>query len=454
MNIISALFSNSGGIHPDDAKKTTAALPSVVAPIPPLLAVSLAQHLGAPSKTLVKKGDTVLRGQPIADSAGFVSARVHAPTSGKIVSVGLRMTASGRTAPVIEIESDGQDQPFTTEPPAGDWTTLPPRELIERIHQAGIIGMGGAGFPTQVKLSPPPGKTIQTLILNGAECEPFLTADHRLMVEQAEAIIAGIRVLQHIFKDARVRIAVEDNKPDALAALAQAADILTGDVQMVRLRTAYPQGAEKQLIYSITGREVPSGGLPMDVQTLVENVATVQAIGDAVIRGFPLIERVLTVTGPAITQPRNIRARIGTPFSDLIAFCGGPRGPIGRLICGGPLMGIAQSGLAGAVTKTTSGLLVLPPEREAPFSSMPCISCGRCVDACPIRLLPCTLSETSEAEQDTAAEDLKVMDCIECGCCAYVCPARRPLVQHMRRAKARVQILRKQREAQKKKQPV
>jgi electron transport complex protein RnfC len=452
MNILSALFTGSGGIHPKDAKKHTAALPVVAFPIPPLLAVSLSQHLGAPSKPLVKKGDTVLRGQPIADSAGFVSARVHAPTSGKVVSLGPRMTASGKSASVIEIESDGLDQPFPTEPRVGDWTSLPPRELIERIHQAGIVGMGGAGFPTHVKLSPPPGKTIRTLILNGAECEPFLTADHRLMLEQADSIIAGIHVLQHIFKDAQVRIAIEDNKPDALAALARAADALTGDVQIVRLRTTYPQGAEKQLIYSITGREVPSGGLPMDVQTLVENVATAHAIGDAVIRDLPLIERVLTVTGPAISQPRNIRARIGTPFSDLLDFCGGPRGPVGRLICGGPLMGVTQSGLSGAVTKTTSGLLVLPPEREAPFSSMPCIGCGRCVDACPMRLLPCTLSEAAEAEQDAVTEEFSVMDCIECGCCAYVCPAHRPLVQHMRRAKARVQALRKQREAQKKKQ--
>jgi electron transport complex protein RnfC len=451
MKIISSLFFGIGGIHPNDSKKATAGQPSVVLPVPPLLAVSLSQHLGAPSKPLAKKGDAVLKGQPIADSNGFVSSRVHAPTSGKVVFVGPRMTASGKVATVIEIEADGLDQPGVAERPADDWTSLPPRELIERIHQAGIIGMGGAGFPTHVKLSPPPGKTIQTLILNGAECEPFLTADHRLMLEQAESIITGIGVLQRIFKDAQVRIAIEDNKPDALDALTRAAEKLTGDIQIVRLRTAYPQGAEKQLIYSITGREVPSGGLPMDIQTLVENVATAKAIGEAVIHGQPLIERLLTVTGPALVQPRNIRARIGTPFRDLIAFCGGPRGPIGRLICGGPLMGIAQSSLAGAVTKTTSGLLVLPPPREALFSSMPCISCGRCVAACPMRLLPSTLSEASEAEQDSVAEEFNVLDCIECGCCAYVCPAHRPMVQHMRRAKIRVQSLRKQRDAQKKK---
>lgn len=451
MKIISSLFLGTGGIHPNDSKKATAGQPSIILPVPPLLAVSLSQHLGAPSKPLVKKGDAVLKGQPIADSNGFVSSRVHAPTSGKVVFVGPRMTASGKVATIVEIEADGLDQPLITELAADDWAALPPRELIERIHQAGIIGMGGAGFPTHVKLSPPPGKTIQTLILNGAECEPFLTADHRLMLEQADSIIAGIGVLQHLFKVAQVRIAIEDNKPDALDALARAADKLTGDIQIVRLRTAYPQGAEKQLIYSITGHEVPSGGLPMDVQTLVENVATAHAIGEAVIQGQPLIERLLTVTGPAIVQPRNIRARIGTPFSDLIAFCGGPRGPIGRLICGGPLMGIAQSSLAGAVTKTTSGLLVLPPPREALFSSMPCISCGRCVAACPMRLLPSTLSEASEAEQDSVAEEFNVLDCIECGCCAYVCPAHRPMVQHMRRAKVRVQSLRKQRDAQKKK---
>ncbi len=438
-----------GGLHPAYHKDATAALPVETMPVPKRLLVSLAQHMGAPSKPLVKKGDAVRRGQPIGEPAGFVSTWVHAPTSGLVKGLLNVPTASGRLATVVEIEADGQDA-AVEQPAAADWTTLPAKQLVELVLKAGIIGMGGAGFPTHVKLSPPAEKKIETLILNGAECEPYLTADHRLMLEQAARIWEGVGLLRKILGAARVRVAVEDNKPDALAALAQVMQGAAGDVELVTLKTAYPQGAEKQLIYSCTGREVPSGGLPMDVGCVVENVGTAAAVADAICRGQPLLERVLTLTGDAIKTPKNILARVGTTFADLIAFCGGLTAPAGKIICGGPMMGVAQTTLDAAVAKTTSGILCLGRNAAQNYLSQPCIGCGRCVRACPSGLLPCTLSEALEAEQYDAVEELNVLDCIECGACAYECPARRPLVQFMRQGKSQTLLRRRQREARKK----
>jgi len=449
MKTVRAAFKALGGVHPRYQKDATAGLAIETMPVSARLLVSTAQHLGAPSKPLVKKGDIVARGQPVAEAGGFVSSWVHAPTSGTVKTVGPMLTASGKSATVIEIEADGQDRPHD-QAPSGlpDWKAASAKQLVELISGAGIIGMGGAGFPTHVKLSPPEGKKIDTLIINGAECEPFLTADHRLMLEQAGKIWTGVAIIRQILGAQHVRVAIEDNKPDAIRAMEKALQDADGDVEVVVLETRYPQGAEKQLIYSATGRVVPSGGLPMDVGALVENVGTAAAIADAVTRGIPLTERVTTVTGPAIKNPKNVLARIGTTFADLAAFCGGFLGEPGKLICGGPMMGVTQGAAAASVGKTTSGLLAIPPGGVISYSSMPCISCGRCVTACPMKLLPCTLSEYLEAENYEEAENLNVMDCIECGCCAYECPAHRPLVQHMRQGKSRVMAIRKQRAAQ------
>lgn len=451
MKTLRARFPLQTGIHPEDYKKATAARPIEVMPVPATLVVSLAQHLGAPSRPVVNQGDKVLKGQPIAEPAGYVSAWVHAPTSGTVKSVESRLTASGQLATVVEIESDGLDKAAEVTAPNADWASLAPRDLVDIVTRAGIIGMGGAGFPTQVKLLPPPGKTIATLILNGAECEPYLTADDRLMVEQADRIWQGIRILHRILGTHRIRVLIEDNKPTAIQAMQSAMAAAEGDVELVIAKTRYPQGAEKQLIDSVTRREVPSGGLPMDVNCLVENVGTAAAIGDAVLRHQPLIERIVTVTGDGIREPKNILTRVGTPFRDLIAFCGGTVGSVGKVICGGPMMGVAQATANAGVNKTTSGLLLLTRDRIPQFTSMPCISCGRCVAACPSSLLPCTLSEAMEAENIALAEELNVTDCIECGGCAFVCPAHRPLVQHMRQGKAKVIQRRKQREAAAKK---
>lgn len=453
MKTVPAPFLLRGGCHPADAKQATAAKPIEAYPIPKTLWVSLAQHLGVPVKPLVKKGDPVRKGQPIAEPTGLVAPWVHAPTSGTVKSIGLRMTASNRYAMVVEIESDGQDlamdTPVLTAIP--DWEKQPPKTLIDQILKAGVIGMGGAGFPTHVKLSPPPGKKIDTLIINGAECEPFLTADHRLMVEETARICSGIRILRHILGGVRLRVGIEDNKPDAIAAMSAALQGLEGDVELVVLKTSYPQGAEKQLIYSCTRREIPSGGLPMDVGALVENVGTAAAVHDAVVNGLPLIERVTTVGGNAIRNPKNIRARIGTPLALLVECCGGFTDDAGKFVSGGPMMGIALPSTDAGTDKTTSGLLAFTRQETKCFSSMPCISCSRCIHACPMGLLPSLLSESMEAENVEQAEELCVMDCIECGSCAYECPAHRPLVQHMRHGKTRVLILRSKRaEAQKK----
>lgn len=450
MKIVKALFKSMGGVHPKYRKDVTAALPIDPMPHPKSLLVSLAQHIGAPSNSIVKKGDSVELGQPIGEAGGFVSSWVHAPVSGTVKAVEELPTASGRTATVVEIEDDGLDRVHASVTAlAGDWKTQDKKALIERVSQAGVIGMGGAGFPTHVKLSPPATKPIDTLILNGAECEPYLTADHRLMLEQADRIWAGAEIIRHILGAKSVRVAIEDNKPDAIRAMEKALAKAEGDVEIVELKTEYPQGAEKQLIYSALGREVPSGGLPMDVGAVVENVATATAVYDAIVKGLPLTERVLTVTGDCVKYPKNVLAKVGTRLTDILEFCGGLTAQPGKIISGGPMMGLSLFSLDAGTNKTTSGLLLLAREQVEAFNAMPCIACGRCVGACPMRLLPCTLSECMEIEDYKAAESFDVMDCIECGSCAFECPARRPLVQHMKQGKIKVMALRKQREAPK-----
>ncbi len=427
-------FTFKGGIHPQYFKEVTAGCSLRAIPTPDHLFVSMQQHLGAAAKVMVKQGDQVKRNQLIGEQNGNISAPVHAPVAGKISALISVPTAVGRLAPAVIIEPDGSEEVEFYEP-FKEWQGANEKAMIARIKEAGVVGMGGAGFPTGVKMSPPPGKKIDTLIINGAECEPYLTADHRMMLEHAQEVHIGIEILRNILGAKSVRIAIEDNKPDAIQAMESALKQMAGDVAVSVLKTSYPQGAEKQQIFSVTGRQVPRGGLPMDVGCVVENVSTAYAVYEAVMKGQPLTYRAITVTGDAIENPSNLWVPCGTQYQTLIAACGGMLGPAMKVISGGPMMGFAVSGLDIPTTKTSSGLLCLTQARVANYTSQACISCGRCVEACPMRLIPSELSQFIEAEDVASAEQIGLMDCVECGSCAYVCPAHRPLVQHFRRGK-------------------
>ncbi len=435
MHTIPAPYTSPGGIHPSYHKELSAGAPIRELPLPARLVVPLSQHLGAPAKLVVKPGDTVKAGQLIAEQNGFISAPVHAPAGGKVTALDETLTASGRACAAVVIETDPAAE-WELLPEIAHWASADRKDLLARVGAAGVVGMGGAGFPTRIKLSPPGDKPIDTVILNGAECEPYLTSDHRLMLERAKEVRAGAEIVRHILGAKSLRIAIEDNKPDAIAAMEKAFEGIGGDVALTVLHTSYPQGSEKQQIFSVTGREVPRGGLPMDVGCVVENVSTAFAVWDAVVNGRPLVRRVISVTGDAIREPANLLAPCGTLYGDLVAACGGLTGKAAKVISGGTMMGFAVSTLTVPTGKTASGLLLLSSAKVTHFTSQACICCGRCGEACPMGLTPSELSQCVEADDIEGAEQIALMDCIECGCCAFVCPAHRPMVHHMRRGKA------------------
>ena len=442
-------YTFKGGVHPPHSKNRTEGLPIEAFPAPQKVIIPLSQHIGAPAKPLVKRGDKVVIGQVIGEAGGFVSAPVHSSVSGTVLSVAPFFHPSGKLVTSIEIENDGADETASFHPVPPVWRDAAPQELVQAIMAAGIVGMGGAGFPTQVKLSPPSNKPIDVLIINGAECEPFLTADHLLMLEQTERFIEGILILKKILNAKRCLLGIEENKPDAIKKItALLSEKKISDITLCVLVAKYPQGGEKQLIKAVTGREVPSGGLPMDVGCVVQNVGTTVAVCDAVSDGIPLYRRVVTVTGPGMESPKNLMARIGTPIRYLLEACGIDTQKVTKLLMGGPMMGLALSDIDVPVIKTTSGLLALDSIAPA-MRSYPCINCGHCVHACPINLVPSRIAKFVEKEDYTGAQEWNVLDCMECGSCAYVCPAKINLVHQMKLGKYNVQAMRRAAEVKK-----
>jgi len=427
------------GIHPK-YNKLTSKSKIEVAPSPKLVILPLSQHIGASCKPLVSVGDEVKVGQKIAEASGFVSAPIHSSISGIVKQISEKPHPVLGTCNSITIESNGKVDWDESIKLRDNVSSLSVEDLKEIIKEAGIVGMGGATFPTHVKLTPPKDKNIDCLILNGAECEPYLTCDHRLMIENCEEIIKGALILKKILDVKKVYIGVEENKENAILVLREKIEELNADINVIQLPTIYPQGAEKTLIYSITKRIVPAGGLPMDVGVVVQNVATAKAVHDAVYQGKPLIERVLTVTG-AVNKRKNILVKVGTPVKDIIEHCGGYSGSVVKLISGGPMMGIAQYTDTIPVLKGSSGILVqanIQIEEE-----LDCIRCGKCLEVCPMTLVPTTIAQYSEKDMLSEAEDYFAADCIECGCCSYVCPSKIQLVQKIKTAKTQILANRK-----------
>lgn len=428
-----------GGVHPHDNKLSRDAAIEVF-PLPETVVIPLSQHIGAPAAAQVAKGDKVKAGQLIASAAGFVSANIHSSVSGTVVAVDNVPDAGNIRRPAVTIKVEGdewEDGIDCTEGFRKADASLDGAEIIKRIAAAGIVGMGGATFPTQVKLSVPPGKKAEYLVINGVECEPYLTADHRVMMEKGEELLEGIRLLAKALGVAKSYIGIENNKPDAIAHLSQLA---VGDagIEVVPLKVKYPQGGEKQLIAAVTGREVPSGGLPLDVGVVVQNVGTAVAVYEAVVKNKPLVERIVTVTGKTLGKPSNLRVRVGTPVSSLIEHCGGLPDSAGKVIGGGPMMGRAMSNLDCPVTKGTSGILVMDGAQAVRRAPEACIKCAKCVEICPMGLEPYILYKLGVRNRFPEMEEYYATDCIECGSCSFTCPASLPLLDYIRLGKGEV----------------
>ena len=431
-----------GGVHPFEGKSFTEKKKIEPLPLPQQVFIPLQQHIGAPTTPLVEKGQEVKAGEKIADANGFVSVPVHASISGKVKGIqNILHPVSGKGQAIV-IEGDGEERWSEAIRFEENYLDLPVEQMRERIKEAGLAGLGGATFPTHVKLSPPPDKKIDVVILNGAECEPYLTADHRLMLEQPKEIVEGLKIIMKILGVHRGIIGIESNKPDAAETMRKTVGNYK-EISVEVFPVKYPQGAEKQLIKAALDREVPAGGLPMEVGVVVQNVGTAKAVYDAVVYQKPLTHRVVTVTGEGIKEPKNLLVPIGTLFRDLVEYCGGLSENAAKIIMGGPMMGLSQPGLDLPVVKGTSGLLILEEKHARLPEPEPCISCGRCVEVCPMNLLPTSLQLLVDNGKIHEAENLNILDCIECGSCSYICPAHRYLLQSIRWGKRQVQEMRR-----------
>ena len=429
-----------GGVHPYDGKDLSKDKPIVSVLPKGELVYPVSQHIGAPASPIVKKGDRVLAGQKIAEQTGFVSAPVYASVSGTVKAIEPRRVVTGDSVMSIVVENDNHYEEAPMQPP-GPPESLSREQIIDCIKEAGIVGMGGAGFPTYVKLSPKEPEKIEYCIANCAECEPYLTSDYRRMLEEPEKLIGGLKIILQLFPNARGILAVEDNKPDCIKLLQ---DRVRGEdrISVKALQTKYPQGAERTLIYATTGRQINSSMLPADVGCVVNNVDTVVAIYRAVTEGRPLMERIVTVTGDAIQTPQNYRVKIGMNYRELVEEAGGFVGKPEKIVCGGPMMGFAMFDLDVPTTKTSTALLCLSRDEVSAMEPGPCINCGRCVEVCPGRVVPSRLADYAERFDEEAFLKNDGMECCECGCCSFICPAKRPLTQQIKSMR-KIQLARK-----------
>ncbi|PSJ31415.1 electron transporter RnfC [Peptostreptococcus russellii] len=445
------LLTFKGGIHPPYGKEYANKKPIERAKAPATVYIPLQQHIGAPAKCIVEVGDEVKLGQKIGEAQGFVSSNIHSSVSGVVKAI-KECGVPGGTAMCVVIENDFKEELHENVKPHGEIEDLSREEIVAIIKEAGIVGMGGATFPNHVKVSPPPDSKAEYVILNGAECEPYLTADDRLMVEYPETVVYGLRVLMKVLDVKKGFIGIEVNKPEAIKNMVEAASAYP-EIEVVSLQVKYPEGAEKQLIYACTGREVPSGALPIAAGAVVDNVATSAAIARAIKEGMPLVERITTITGPCIKEPKNLITKVGTKFSEIIEQCGGVKEGVkaSKLIAGGPMMGLAQFTDDISTNKGSSGILILDEEMATAPEPMNCIKCGRCTDVCPAFLQPLFISAYSLKNNFDEAEKHRAMDCIECGSCSYICPSRRLLLPSIRQAKREIGAKRRKAAAAQKK---
>ena len=428
----------AGGVHPPE-NKLTGSSPIQVLPLPKVAVIPVSQHIGAPALVTVNKGDYVKTGQVIASSKGFVSANIHSSVSGKVNKIDIVTDTTGFRQTAVYIDVEGDEWVETIDRTENVKREVPhsPSEIISKCLESGIVGLGGATFPSHVKLSIPTGKRCDVLIINGVECEPYLTSDHRLMLEKGEEVLTGVSIIMKALNVTKAIIGIENNKKDAIENLRSISAGFTG-ISVEPLKVKYPQGAEKQLIKAITKREVPSGKLPVDVNAVVHNVGTAFAIYEAVQKNKPLFERVVTITGKSVSKPGNYLVRTGTPVSALIEAAGGLPEDTGKILSGGPMMGKALSNLEAPIVKGTSGIVVLQESESGRMQSAPCIRCARCVSACALKLEPFLLMSLSDKGLFERAESERITDCMECGSCSFVCPAGRPLLDYIRLGKSTV----------------